>query len=347
MHLIGMKCIQPPCLFILLLLSLCAQKSSAQTKTRFLNYIHKINLSLTQAAKQGKIEVYFNDSLKRKMNIQEAMEAGNKLTSIDLAIPRDGLDSMVILQLNEDSIKNDLIVNYKVEFDSNLNKIISPRAIATYYLETFGNGVTYKMPLHWYKFSDLGKILSANQFEFLRRYVILKSFEKNNGYVSDIAPKDESFYAFNEFIELSTVTVINEHANEYICYYIDWHINNILYSKFQANKISLEHNKIKCNSEQFKKQHFPSSTSKMHNLKSPGNSKDIIDTIFYSQPTRFDSIALHPSANKVLLKVYQRKYFEIEDYTGFEWKAYGTDWLELRKYLNPMLVRMVELIYEN
>lgn len=135
--------------------------------------LKRISKKLIIASREGRVPCYISDSLNRLANTEEILSTGTVLTYGQKQNWRnpgditDLIDTAWYEVFSRDSILSNLGFNYAVE--GKFDPAMRLEAVAPLYFRTI-NTVEFSVPLFWVKVSDLPKVLSSVEQQFIQSY---------------------------------------------------------------------------------------------------------------------------------------------------------------------------------
>ena len=300
----------------------------------------QISLKIHNAAIAGKLQPYWDPTLRKKCTRDSYAINGSKLIVTQIPInnnPDDLIDTSFLIPLEESSITADLGYCFKVSAHKKGSIRKDLFSLAPIYFERFLNGQTYNIPTGWFSYKEVLSVLGSEDIKFLEAYTWHKQLEP---FVADNSSAYQS--SLDELNESGTITYYRPNTGEKLGTALQENWRNQLYKGFRENKFKLTTGFNKPISEtEFKKSHTIRIDVLMQDTAYPDDPEKLIEVYYFDTPSSFDTVYFVKNGNQSLMQIEQKNTENVKS-------QYSVPLLNIKALMNPQSYCLLEtLLNEN
>ncbi|MBL7812817.1 MAG: hypothetical protein JNL57_11385 [Bacteroidetes bacterium] len=289
-----------------------AQVHSANFKDRINQELHRIAVKITNAAREGKISCYKSDSLLNPISKEEALKTGAQLIIKQFQSwrnpddPTDIYDSAWFELFPAEKVLSNLSCSYAV--GPGLDVSLKLKALAPIYNYRIG-GFGMNIPLLWVSASDLEKILSPAEWQFVQSFSWFRAFEPAVFYSGTKAAESMSVLWY-DVANNHKVTLGDTLAVSQLGQFLAGEFRYRLFNLFWAGQLKIFENGKAVGQDTFFMRHRVGIQTMISDWKFADNPDKLIDTVYYDLPRSFDSFSIAVTPAVAEIRFYQFRQHE-------------------------------------
>lgn len=303
------------------------------------NKLLQISLKIHNAAIAGKIQPYWDQTLRKKCTPDSYAMNGSKLILTQIPLnndPEDLIDTLFSIPLKESSMTADLGFCFKLSDQKKGSVRKDIQSIAPMYFERFLNGLSYNIPTGWFSYKNINSVLSAEDMKFLEAYSWYKNLEplyveySNDAFQVRLEDFEENKTITHTYNGIGVTENLGNNLQE------NW--RSQLYKAFKENKFSLTMGFDKPIAEtEFNKLHTIQEYVFVQDTAYPDDFEKLIEVYYNKIPTSFDSIYFVFNRDMHFMKIAQKNNEDIKF-------TYSVNLQNVKSSMNPHAFCLLEIL---